>query len=434
MKSQETLGQRLRDLRMRRGISQAQLAFPELSDSYVSLIESDKRTPAPAVVELLAKKLGCSASYLASGVTDETVAELRMTLQYGHMSLQNGEVDEARASFAEVMGHRDLHAFPDLVYDARWGHALALEAAGELEPAVAELERLATTLSPRHDPDRWAFLHIALCRCHREAGDFGAGAEAGERGLHHLTEAHTRWTESMVMLGATLLSIYYERGDLIHAQQFAKRLIDRAEEVGSARARAAAYWNAGIAMGRRGDLNEALRLEERALALLGESDDARNLARLRGDCGLLLLRARPDQAERARDLIQRARSALAAGAASEIDDAKYATNLAKAEITLGRPSEAVKLAKGAIEHLGGDAPRFAVADALIALADGYMSLDLHEEAAEALRKAAETLEGMRSSRQAAQAWFDLAELFGRTGDMKQRADAYRRACACVGLR
>lgn len=41
----ETLGQRIRALRIRQGVSQAQLAFPELSDSYISLIESDKRVP-----------------------------------------------------------------------------------------------------------------------------------------------------------------------------------------------------------------------------------------------------------------------------------------------------------------------------------------------------------------------------------------------------
>src|SRR5262245_9307665 len=126
MNSQETLGQRLRDLRLRRGISQAQLAFPELSDSYVSLIESDKRIPAPAVIELLARKLGCSASYLESGVSDEVVTELREMLQYGEISLQNGEAEEARVTFAKILSHPELPALPDLAYEGRWGHALAL--------------------------------------------------------------------------------------------------------------------------------------------------------------------------------------------------------------------------------------------------------------------------------------------------------------------
>jgi transcriptional regulator with XRE-family HTH domain len=57
--SQGLVGERIKAIRRQRGLSQAQLAHPELSDSYVSLIESGKRTPTPAVLELLAQKLDC---------------------------------------------------------------------------------------------------------------------------------------------------------------------------------------------------------------------------------------------------------------------------------------------------------------------------------------------------------------------------------------
>jgi tetratricopeptide (TPR) repeat protein len=432
MKSQESLGQRLRDLRLRRGISQAQLAFPELSDSYVSLIESGKREPAPGVIDLLARKLGCSASYLASGVSDETVTELRMILKYGQISLENGEVEEARASFAKILNHPSMSALPGMTYEARWGLAQALEAGGDLENAVAEFENLVAVISPEEDPDRWAWLHIALCRCYRERGDFSAGVNAGEEGLRRLGEVQRSWTESTVMLGVTLLGVFFERGDLIYADQLARRLIARAEDVGSARARAAAYWNAGMVAEYRGDAGEGLRLGERALALLGESDDTRNLARLRMECGRLMLRAHPDQADRARDLIRQARQELADCAASKIDRVRCVTELAKAEIALSQPAEAVKLAKEAIELLGAD-QRFLSADILIVLANGYVGLDQTDEAVSVLQQAAETLERMQSQRQAAQTWFDLAELLGRTGDEKQRAQAYRHACACAGL-
>jgi tetratricopeptide (TPR) repeat protein len=355
-----------------------------------------------------------------------------MALKYGEISLENGEVEEARGSFAKILNHPSLSALPDMMYEVRWGFARALEASGDLENAVAELENLVNLISPAEDPDRWAWLHIALCRCYRERGEFSAGVRAGEEGLRRLGEVQTRWTESTVMLGVTLLGVFYERGDLVYANQLAKRLIARAEDVGSARARAAAYWNAGVLAEYRGDADEGLRLGERALALLGESDDTRNLARLRTECGRLMLRARPDQAERARDLIQQARHELVGSAASEIDEARCAVELAKAEIALGRPAEAVTLAQEAIELLGND-QRFLAAEVLIVLANGYVGLDKTEAAISVLQQAAETLEGMQSQRQAAQTWFDLAELLGRTGDEKQRAQAYRHACACAGL-
>ena len=418
---------------MRRGISQAQLAFPELSDSYVSLIESDKRTPAPAVIKLLARKLGCSPSYLESGVTDDVADGLRMTVQYAELSLENGEAAEARECFAKVINHPDLIALPGLVYEARWGYARALEACGELEAAVAELERLADQASPIGNSDNWASLHMALCRCHRERGDFEAAIEVGERGLEMLAKAQDRWLESGVMLGATLLSVFCEQGDLVHARHFADRLVRYAEEVGSVRARAAAYWEAGIAADFRGDLEDAVRLEERAVALLGESDDARNIARLREECGRLLLRVGPEQAGRARDLLEAARQDLAASAAGSIDDARCLTTMAKAEIALGRHDEAIKLAEQAL-GIAGDAPRLVGAEALIVLGQSYVRLGRHDEAVPTLKEAAKQLEEMRASRHAAQAWFEVAELLGEIGDYAGRSNAYRKACACVGLR
>ena len=59
------------------------------------------------------------------------------------------------------------------------------------------------------------------------------------------------------------------------------------------------------------------------------------------------------------------------------------------------------------------------------------------EAIDALTRAATHLEEMELSRDAAQAWFDLAELLGETGPANEaegtRMSAYRRALTCVGL-
>lgn len=356
-----------------------------------------------------------------------------MMLQYAELSLQNGEAAEARDSFAKVIDHQDLIALPGLMYEARWGFAQALEACGELERAVTELEGLTELVSPEVNSDGWAWLHIALCRCHRERGDFAAAIEVGERGLEMLAQTHNGWLESGVMLGATLLSVFCEQGDLVHARHFADRLVRYAEEVGSVRARAAAYWEAGIAADFRGDIEDALRLEERAVALLGESDDTRNIARLREECGRLLLRCGPEHAARARDLLQAARKDIAASAAGSIDDARCLVSLAKAEIALGRDDEAIKLAQEALA-IAGDGPRLVGAEALIVLGQSYVRLGRREEAVPTLKEAAKQLEDMRASRHAAQAWFEVAELLGEVGDNVGRAHAYRKACACVGLR
>ncbi|GAA2801899.1 helix-turn-helix domain-containing protein [Crossiella cryophila] len=60
-----TFGERLRALRMSRGLTQRDLAGEGLSSSYLSRLESGQRTPTPKVVEQLAARLGVSAESFA---------------------------------------------------------------------------------------------------------------------------------------------------------------------------------------------------------------------------------------------------------------------------------------------------------------------------------------------------------------------------------
>jgi tetratricopeptide (TPR) repeat protein len=430
---QETLGQRIRALRIRQGVSQAQLAYPELSDSYISLIESDKRVPAPSVIELLAAKLNCSATYLVSGVSEEVVDELRVTLDYAEIALQNGAAAEARARFADVLANTDAVALPELLQQARWGHALALEAAGALESAIAELRRLTAETSAEADLEQWAKVHVALSRCLRERGDISAGVEVAEEALRKLVASGAESTDGAVHLGASLLAAYIERGDLVRARQLAEQLIARAERMGSPKARMAAYWEAAYVAEVRGDYEEGMALAERALPLLGALDDSRSLSRLRMVYAGLLLRARPEQAEQARELLLRTREQINSSSAGEIDVALCLIELARAETALGRPADAVTLAHEALDLLG-DSPRRASAWALTVLGEAYVRLGRTEDAVEVLTRAATHMEEMESSREAAQAWFDLAELLGETGAADgPRLGAYRRALACAGL-
>ncbi|MEO5875568.1 MAG: helix-turn-helix transcriptional regulator [Streptosporangiaceae bacterium] len=430
--SQETLGDRIRDLRIKQGISQAQLAFPELSDSYISLIESDKRVPAPSVIDLLARKLSCSPTYLISGVSEDIVDELRVTLEYAEIALRNGAATEARDRFDDVLAHADAVALPEMLRQARWGHALALEASGSLEEAIASLQVLAAGASLEFDRDHWARTHVALSRCLRERGDTSASVQVAEEALRKLSVAGGELTEAAVHLGATLLGSCIERGDLVRAGQLADDLVSRAERIGTVQARIAGYWEAAYVAEMRGEYERGVALAERALSLLGEDEDPRNLSRLRLAYASLLLRARPSEAVRARELLLKTRAEIGSSAAGDVDNAWCLTELAHAETVLGRPGEAVELAQQALALLG-DSPRRATAWALTVLGEAYVRLGRRDEAIPALVRAATHLEDMECSRDAAQAWFDLAELMGETGEDGHRRDAYRRALVCVGL-
>jgi len=63
----ETVGQRLRRLRLERGLSQRQLAAPGVSYAYISRIEADARRPSVKALRKLALKLGVSPDELETG-------------------------------------------------------------------------------------------------------------------------------------------------------------------------------------------------------------------------------------------------------------------------------------------------------------------------------------------------------------------------------
>jgi transcriptional regulator with XRE-family HTH domain len=63
-------GSALRRLRIERGLSQRDLASPDVSSAYISRIEADARRPSAKTLQAVAEKLGYTAPYLATGDDD----------------------------------------------------------------------------------------------------------------------------------------------------------------------------------------------------------------------------------------------------------------------------------------------------------------------------------------------------------------------------
>jgi transcriptional regulator with XRE-family HTH domain len=92
--SDESIGARVRRLRVARGLSQRKLASSGVSYAYISRIESGQRIPSVRAIRVLARRLGVTPEYLESGVDIApgealelrlTDAELRLRLGYHSM-------------------------------------------------------------------------------------------------------------------------------------------------------------------------------------------------------------------------------------------------------------------------------------------------------------------------------------------------------------
>ena len=117
--------------------------------------------------------------------------------------------------------------------------------------------------------------------------------------LEHLADTPLDSTDEAVQMAVTLAAAYFVRGDIGQAVRVCRKAIAKAETLDSPVARASAYWNASAFEAEQGAVRDAIPLAERALALLAEGQDGRNLGRLRTHLGIMQLRMDPPQIDEA---------------------------------------------------------------------------------------------------------------------------------------
>lgn len=430
MGSQDLISKRIKEIRHQRGLSQAQLAHPELSDSYISLIESGSRMPTPAVLELLASKLGCSVSYLVNGVTAEELEELELNLRYARMALENGEAKEARRRFTELLNDPNVGQVAGFQEEVEYGLALATEACGDLSEAIPILVRLRDDRYESLSDERRVGSALALTRCYRNSGDTGQAISVAEQEMARMISGG--WTDSLVELGATLLSCYIAQGDLLRAQHYASELLAAAEALGTPRAVVAANWEAAIAADVAGRSDEALPLVERAWAVQSENGEPRNLARLRFEYAYIRLRNRPEEAADCRDLLLRAQRELQESSASTLDLAYCLYLLARAEINLNHAEQAIDYCRKSIALNQNMSPELR-AETQVVLGQAHLILGQIDEASAEINSAMEVLMEEPSTRMTAEIWLTAAAVLEGAGDQERSTLAYMRAMECGGL-
>ncbi|MEU4830002.1 helix-turn-helix transcriptional regulator [Streptosporangium sp. NPDC023615] len=434
MPSQGTIGDRVRGLRLSRRMSQAQLAGPDLSDSYVSLIESGKRTPTPVVARLLAERLGCTTEFLLHGIEPRQRIDTELGLRHAELELLHGDPGVAADRFGEIIkvaGEENAM----LAAHARFGRARALELQGRLGPAVEAFEWLRREAVAH--PERLADLPlaVALSRCYQNAGDMLRARDLAVHALAEVESLPLAYGELAVELAACLVeaptadeaSMAYVRHVL--AVNGVRRAVNRSAEIH-------ALWQASVAAADGDDSALAVRLADDAiatgrparmasqLALVathwarqtalagGPLDEAGRLATCAGE----VFSAFPERArEHVTSLIVLARIQLESG------DAAGAASLAGTALGMldGRGGAVAATAHLVLARIAADHGRGDVAGAL-----------------DAARRALGDLPYELSSpdREAARVWRVLGDLYGEVGADEQRTAAYRRALEAAGVR
>lgn len=426
MPSQGTIGDRVRGLRLSRRMSQAQLAGPDLSDSYVSLIESGKRTPTPVVARLLAERLGCTTEFLLHGIEPRQRIDTELGLRHAELELYHGDPAVAADRFGEIVqAAGEDNAM--LAAHARLGVARALEAQGRTGRAVEAYERLRREAAAH--PERLADLPltVALCRCYQRAGDRLRARDLGAHALGQVDRLGVVEGELAVELALALVEAetglpYVER---VLASSGLPHVTDRSAEI-------LALWQASVTAADGEDSALAVQLAEDALAAGRPARIAVRCARIAMQWARITA-ADPEGADldRANELAASAVDVFAQFSAERQEHAKSLVVLSLVRLRTGDAESAAELADQALDLLTGLKGTTA-ATASMVLAE--IALARSEDAAPALRRAQDLLDGQAPDREAARAWRMLGDLWGQAGALDRQSGAYRRALEAVGIR
>jgi len=272
----ESLGARLRRLRLARGLSQRQLASSGLSDAYVSRIESGQRTPSVRAIRVLARRLGVTPEYLESGADIAPAEALELQLTDAELRLRLGDHSvEARHALQAVLREAQRSGQDEIVTRAQIGLGLSSLAAGNQREAARYLS--VAVASPLVSARTQTNVYVSLSKALRFLGR----AEEAARLLQEALEdpgCQTPEAAGVRLRLATYLSYAltdlgeFERARSVLEEIDADAALDPHEQV-------TMHWSLARLAYMEGQPKAALGEIRRAIIVLDHTEDSLELAR-----------------------------------------------------------------------------------------------------------------------------------------------------------
>jgi transcriptional regulator with XRE-family HTH domain len=414
----ETIGQRLKRLRLEQGLSQRELAAPGVSYAYISRIEAGTRQPSVKALRRLAAKLGVTADFLETGsqLGPKEHRELRLADLELAMRLDNpANVEEQlEALLAESLAAGDS----DSALRARVAlAAAAIERADWKTSALlleAALEGEAFAPAERYD------IYAALGRSYAFSGRPQEAVDLYERCIAEIGDGADAALEARY---ATQLSYALtDLGDLARAEEVVGHALSRLDETHDPYMRVRLYWSMARLAHAEGRASVALTNVRKAIALLQATDDTLHLARAHIlASGITLTR---DDADTAEGHLDRAEQLLSVPAAAE-DIVEITIQRARIAYLRDEGEATVTLARRALEF--ADANPVDEGRAFSALGDGLALVGEPAAADEAYRRAVDVLETQRQWRDATNTCRSWAKTLREQEREEQALDVLERA-------
>jgi len=415
----ESVGERLKRLRLARGLSQRELAAPGVSYAYISRIEAGTRQPSVKALRKLAAKLEISPDYLETGSELDMGEELELRLADLELSVRLGVSEEVQPRLEEVLAEAVAAGDGPTARRARLALGELAQARGAFDDAVELLE--AATAGEAFLPVENVDVYSQLGRAYVASGRTQQAVTLFENCVDALS-AET--DPSLEARYATLLSYALsDIGELGRAEAAVKHALDRSKDSEDPYTRVRLYWSLARLAYAEGRESFALGNVRKAIALLQATDDSLHLARAHLLAAHITL-ARDDHDE-ADGHLGLAASLL--GVSPSVQDVVELKILSSRVARLkNSPEAALALAREALELVAGSSlvdegyASGALADAL-ALAGDTAAADA------AYSRSVELLEGQGRWRDAALACRTWGHMLRDAGREQQALDVLDRA-------
>jgi tetratricopeptide (TPR) repeat protein len=373
--SAAALAERLREARLRVGLSQRALAKEICTPAYISRLEKGERIPSLQLLRQLADRLDTDADELASGVAKGAADPLFDA----ELALRLGETDEARRAFRGALDRGDrasraraLAGLGQLAFDS-----------GEHREAIELLEQAVAARSSSTTPASMTAVADTLGRAYALAGELESSIATFERALEETSERGD--TMEVLRFSVLLANALIDAGNFPRAAELLGHAIASTAGSRDPILRARLWWSQSRLHALQGDSETAAHYGRRALETLELTEHTTYAARAHQ----MLAHIELDRghAEEALELLTSGYP-LIEQSGNRYEQGMFKLEQARAFVQLGRRDEAGSLAMEAAGMFGDASPTDAgrafalVAEVFADLGDRDRAIELYELAQE----------------------------------------------------
>ncbi len=277
----ETIGRRLRRLRLEQGVSQRDLSAPGITYAYISRIEAGARQPSVKALRMLAKKLGVTPEYLETGsdLGSGDLRELRVAEQELRLRLDGAA---STPEVVEILAEAEASADVTAATRARIVLGCAAAASGDHPEAIEQLARVVDSelVTPATRPD----VYSTLGHSYAAAGSPRAAVALFERALEQLAHLEPENVSARIRYSTYLSYALTDLGELQRAKAVVAEVFAGSHDASDRYTRVRLYWSLGRLSLEQARPHAALDNFRRAVALLEATEDTMHLARAHVAC------------------------------------------------------------------------------------------------------------------------------------------------------